>query len=47
MPQARNVTLHPGFVHAQDPLAELKAFITFAMGVFKLILEDKVVAQLC
>ncbi|GAA6098046.1 uncharacterized [Tachysurus ichikawai] len=36
MPQARSVTLHPNFVHAQELLAVLKAFITIAMGVFNL-----------
>lgn len=40
MPQPRSVTLHPGFVHAQQPLAVLKAFITIAMGVFKMTLEE-------
>lgn len=39
MPQSHSITLHPGFVHAREPLAVLKAFITIAMDVFKMTLE--------
>lgn len=39
MPQPRSVTLHPGFVHAHEPLAMPKAFITVEMDVFKPTLE--------
>lgn len=40
MPQPHSVTLHPSFVHAQETLSLLKAFITVAMGGFNLTLEE-------